>query len=175
MKHFFFTFGVGYAHEPHPYWAGAHPDGYLEVIAPDEDAARLVARKFIGLKWGHVYDRRPEWAKRGTLALVTSDERIWQTEGVEPPTPQFTASDPEWYGVASTDVVAARIEGELLEHSDKDAIENLGYEAEIVHKACLDGGLALFRKVTEVDSKVLAGELDWAQPYHCQVCEESIT
>jgi hypothetical protein len=26
-KHFFVTFGVNYAHEPHPYWPGAHPTG----------------------------------------------------------------------------------------------------------------------------------------------------
>jgi hypothetical protein len=175
MKHFFFTFGVGYAHEPHPYWSGAHPDGYLEVIAETEDAARLMVRALIGLKWGAVYDQRPEWAKRGALALVTHDGRIWQVEGVEPPTPRFTESDPEFYGVDRTDEVAARIEGELAEHSDRDAIENLGYEVELVHKGCLNEGLSLFKHVTEVDSRVQAGELDWNSPHHCEVCQESIT
>ena len=175
MKTFYVSFGVMYGREPHPYWPGAHPDGYLEVRAPYEEQARALVQTFIGTKWGHMYDRKPEWAKRGRLAAVLSDGTIWQVEGVEPPTPKFTTSSPEYYGHDSTEVVACRIEGELLENSDQDALDNLGYEVEMVHKGCLTGGLAMFREVTDVDSRVQAGELDWAQPYHCEVCQESIT
>jgi hypothetical protein len=179
LKSFYVTFGVRYAHEPHPYWKGAHPDGWLTVQAPDEEAARLLVRTFIGLKWSMMYDSlnwRPEGSfSRRTLATITTNGGIFPAEGVEPPTPQFGESDAQYYGYDSNEVVCARIEGILAEHSDKDAIEALGYEVEHVHKACLTDGLALFEKVFEVDSRVMAGELDWSLPYECPVCETSIT
>jgi hypothetical protein len=175
LKSFFVTFGVGYAYTEHPYWMGAHSEGYLEVVAPDEEQARALVRTYIGLKWSHMYDRRPEWAKRGCLAIVSTDGSSWSASGVAHPTPRFGTSDPEYYGHDSTELVAARIEGELLENSDQDALDNLGYEAELVHRGCLNEGLAMFKEVTEVDSRVQAGELDWAEPYSCAVCEQSIT
>ena len=175
---FYVTFGIKYRHEAHPYWAGAHPDGWLEIQARDEAEARIMVQRFVGNVYAFLYEEarfERKWHPRGRLALLLQDGGTITSEGVEPPTPRFTTSDPEWYGVASTDVVAARIEGELAEHSDRDAIENLGYEAELVHKGCLTQGLALFREVTDVDSRVQAFELDWSQPHHCTVCEESIT
>lgn len=175
MASFYVSFGVGYATSLHPYWMGAHPDGYLEVVAPDEEAARLLVRSYIGLKWGHMYDRKPEWAKRGALAIIGIGGYVWSAEGVVPPTPKFTTSSPEYYGHEDTELVAARIEGELLENSDQDALDNLGYEVELVHRGCLNEGIAMFKEVTEVDSRVQAGELDWSQPYSCAVCEQSIT
>jgi hypothetical protein len=180
---FYVTFGGMYRHEEHPYWKGAHPDGWLELLAPDEEAARLLVRTLIGLKWAHMYDTVhfheddavKRWYPKGRLALVTSDGRIFQSEGVEPPTPRFGASSPEYYGHDSTEVVAARIEGELAENSNTDAVMELGYEAEIVHRSCFAGAVAMFRDVTDVDYRVLAGELDWSVPYECIVCQESIT
>lgn len=175
LRTFYVTFGVQYFHEPHPHWKGAHPDGYLEVLAPDEEAARALVRSFIGTHWSMMYDRKPEWARRGRLAAICTNGTIWQTEGVEPPTPLFGTSDCRYYGVDTNEVVAARIEGVLSEGSDKDAIDQLGYEVELVHKRCLTEGLALFKTVHEVDSKVMAGELDYADPHECPVCETSIT
>lgn len=176
-KTFYVTFGVNYAHEPHPYWPGAHPDGYLEVLAPDEEQARALVRTFIGLKWSHMYDRKPDWAKRGRLAAVLSDGTIWQVEGVEPPTPKFTPSSPEYYGHDSDEVVGVRVEGRFAsaEDEDPDAIGNLGYEVVYMHHVCFMAGIQIFGKVTELDWKVLAWELDWSTPYECPVCEESIT
>jgi hypothetical protein len=175
LKSFFVTFGVGYGYAEHPYWMGAHSDGYFEVLAPDEEQARTLVRTYIGLKWSHMYDRRPEWTRRGVLAIVSTDGSSWSASGVAHPTPRFTASDPEYYGHESTELVAARIEGVLANDSDKDAIEALGYEAELVHRGCLNEGLALFDTITEVDSRVQAGELDWADPQECPVCGRSIT
>jgi hypothetical protein len=176
MLTFYVTFGVMYSREPHPYWPGAHPDGYLEVAAPDEDTARHLVRTIIGLKWGMMYDRKPEWASRGALAIIGAGGYIWSAEGVEPPTPRFTSSDPEYWGHDSTEWVAARIEGELLEDSDQDALDNLGYEAEFAHRGCLTQALAMFREVTDVDSRVLAGEMDWAaqDTYVCCACKEAL-
>jgi hypothetical protein len=175
LRSWYVTFGVMYAHTTHPYWKGADPEGYLEVQAPDEDAARLLIRSFIGTKYAFIYDRTPEWAQNGRLATVTTNGGIFAEEGVEPPTPRFGPSNCQFYGVATDEVVGARIEGVLEEGSDYDALEKLGYEVELVHKRCLTEGLALFAKVYEVDSRVMAGELDYADPHECPVCETSIT
>lgn len=175
LRSFYVTFGVMYYHTPHPYWGGAHPGGYLEVLAPDEDAARFLVRSFIGTKWSHMYDRKPEWAERGRLATITTNGGVFTEEGVEPPTPRFGPSDCQYYGTDSNEVVAARIEGILANDSDTDCIEQLGYEAELVHKHCLTEGLGLFATVHEVDSRVMAGELDYNDPHNCPVCDTSIT
>lgn len=175
LRSFYVTFGVMYAHTVHPYWKGADPDGYLEVQAPDEDAARLLLRSFIGTKYAFLYHDKPEWAERGVLATITTNGGIFTEEGVVPPTPQFGPSNCQFYGVDSNEVVGARIEGILSKDSDADCIEKLGYEVELVHKRCLTEGLALFDRVFEVDSRVMAGELDYAEPHECPVCEVSIT
>lgn len=175
LRSWYVTFGVMYSHTPHPYWKGADPEGYLEVQAPDEDAARLLIRSFIGTKYAFLYHRKPEWAEHGRLATVTTNGGIFPEEGVEPPTPQFGPSNCQFYGVATNEVVGARIEGILSEGSDKDCVEALGYEVALVHKRCLTEGLGLFATVYEVDSKVMAGELDYAEPHNCPICDTSIT
>lgn len=178
MTSFYVTFGVQYRHEPHPHWPSAHPDGWLEVVAPDDDAARLLLREYIGNRYAFIYDEQRfdrAWHPLGMLACITSDGGIITAEGVEPPTRQFGPSDCRYYGVDTNEVVCVRIEGRLAECSDSDAIEQLGYEAEHVHLHCLTEGLALFAHVSEVDTKVMAGELDYANPFECPVCEVSIT
>lgn len=178
LKTFYVTFGMMYRHEAHPHWKGAHPDGWLEVQAPDEDAARLLLRSLVGNRYAFIYEERRferKWHPLGRLATVTTNGGIFPAEGVEPPTPQFGPSDCRFYGVATNVVVGARIEGVLASGSDADCIEALGYEVELVHKRCLTEGLALFATVHEVDSYVLAGELDYADPHECPVCEEPIT
>jgi hypothetical protein len=175
---FYVTFGVQYRHEAHPFWPGAHPDGWLEVLAPNEEAARLTLRPLIGNRYAFMYEEARfdrKWHPLGRLALVTSDGRIFQSEGVEPPTPQFGPSDCRYYGVDTNEVVAARIEGILKEGGVSDAALELGYEVELVHKSCLTEGVTLFATVHEVDSKVLAGELDYNDPHNCPVCDISIT
>lgn len=175
---FYLTFGMQYSHEVHPHWAGAHPSGWLEIQAPDEDAARQLVREYIGNRYAFIYDEarfQRKWHPMGRLATITTTGEVIPAEGVEPPTPLFGTSDCRYYGVDTNEVVAARIEGVLSEGSDKDAIEQLGYEVELVHKRCLTEGLALFKTVHEVDSKVMAGELDYADPHECPVCETSIT
>lgn len=176
LRNFYVSFGIGYATTEHPYWPGAHPDGYLEVIAPDEDAARALVRSYIGLKWGHMYDRKPEWARAGRLATITEDGVLWPKEGVEPPTPKFTAQDPQYWGHEADEVICARIEGILAENSSDDALSALGYEAEFVHHGCFQEGVALFQDITDVDYRVLACELDWSEQdqYECAVCQEGI-
>lgn len=54
MQEFRFTFGVQYAHEPHPVpWV--HPDGWLAVEAPNEDMARALVYQMMGEKWAFCY------------------------------------------------------------------------------------------------------------------------
>lgn len=54
--HFFITFGLKYADTPHPSGRHANPQGYVEVIAPDEDAARRMADYLFGAGlWANIY------------------------------------------------------------------------------------------------------------------------
>jgi hypothetical protein len=179
LQRFFVTFGVMYRHETHPYWAGAHPDGWLLVLAPDEEAARHRVRMFIGLKWAFLYDVQRfrdddvRYYPKGELAVISTDGD--DQPGVGAPTRRFGTSSPEYYGHDDTEIVACRIEGILKENSDRDCVEALGYEAELVHLHCFVEGVALFKSVSEVDRAVQAGELDWADPHECPICETSIT
>ncbi|UOK18418.1 hypothetical protein SEA_BRUHMOMENT_102 [Arthrobacter phage BruhMoment] len=90
LHNYYVTFGVKYRHETHPYWAGAHPDGWLEVVAPDEEQARALVRSYIGNVYAFMYpaDRfKRGWHPLGRLATLTEDGVLWPKEGVEPPTP----------------------------------------------------------------------------------------
>jgi hypothetical protein len=177
LRKFYVTFGVQYAHEQHPYWQGADPDGWLLVLAPDEEAARNLVRTFIGLKWAFLYDAsrfnesedRRHFPK-GELAQIDTNGGIRTAKGGVPPTPRFGTSDPEYYGTEADEVVAARIEGHLKVDPDTEK-----YDVEYVHRGCLAEGLELFSGIMESDAAVLASELDWSVPYECPVCEVSIT
>lgn len=72
---FFVTFGQKYRYEPHPQFGKAHPDGWIRINAPDEDAARNAAFTLLGTGWATMYDSEPqrEIYPRGELAafLVT--------------------------------------------------------------------------------------------------------
>jgi len=48
---FFLTFGIGYYDEPHPKWPECNPKGYVRIIAPDYEKARLIAIERFGLDW----------------------------------------------------------------------------------------------------------------------------
>jgi hypothetical protein len=73
MTNFYVTFGQQYAREPHPTCPGAHPDGWLQVEAGTEDAARQLVTDVIGRHWAFIYDERPSLAlfSRGCIGVVT--------------------------------------------------------------------------------------------------------
>lgn len=68
---FYFTFGMQYATEAHssfvsgrvPVMRDAHPDNWVEVEAPDFDAARRIVLDHLGTAWCWQYDEQ-EWASR---------------------------------------------------------------------------------------------------------------
>lgn len=176
LQTFYLTFGVRYRHEKHPAWDGAHPDGWLEIQAPDEEAARLLVRSFIGNKYAFIYDEHRferKWHPRGRLATITTDGGIFPAEGVGAPTPRYGPSDPEYYGVDGTDVVAVRVEGELKgDYPNPEA-----NDVELFHPACVEAEdpEEMFLAVFNRDDHVLAYELDWANPAECPICNTSIT
>lgn len=45
------TFGQRYRREEHPAFPKAHPDGWLTVVADDENKARAWAFEFLGDRW----------------------------------------------------------------------------------------------------------------------------
>lgn len=179
LRSYYVTFGVKYRYETHPHWPAAHPDGWLLVLAPDEEEARLLLRRTISNKYAFLYDEHrfdKKWHPLGELGRIVPDGNGGIITGDPTLTARFTPQDPEYYGTESSQRVCARIEGILAEGSDTDAVEALGYEAEFVHHRCFPEGVALFKSVSEVDYAVMAGELDWTNPsqYVCPVCEEAI-
>lgn len=48
---YFLTFGIAYYDEPHPKWPECNPKGYVRIIAPDYEQARLIAIERFGLDW----------------------------------------------------------------------------------------------------------------------------
>lgn len=51
---FYITFGVKFYHQDHP--EGMSPAGYVIIVAPDEDAARVQATVRFGTDWAFIYD-----------------------------------------------------------------------------------------------------------------------
>lgn len=176
MQTFYVTFGVMYRHTPHPYWEHAHPDGWLEVEAPDETAARELVQAHIGTQYAFMYSeqefnrphpQRPNRFPLGMLARIS-------VRGFPPPKRRFHPSSPEWHGRNPREVICARIEGILAEGSDTETVQELGYEARHVHRSCYEDGLALFKEVQDTDFSVLAFELDWTELPDCAVCGRGI-
>ncbi len=56
MTEFRVTFGVKYRSAPHPAFGKAHPDGWVTIVAPDEDTARKAAVDLLGDHWAFIYD-----------------------------------------------------------------------------------------------------------------------
>lgn len=48
---YFLTFGIAYYDEPHPRWPECNPKGWVRIIAPDYEQARLIAIERFGLDW----------------------------------------------------------------------------------------------------------------------------
>lgn len=78
---FYLTFGVQHSHEPHPRWAGAHPDGWVHIKADDYDDARRLAGLHFGQHFAFVYDAlrfdppamKDRFYPRGCLAVLTDE------------------------------------------------------------------------------------------------------
>lgn len=61
LLNFYVTFGDQYRREPHPFFDGAHPDGYLKVMAPDELTARMLAFGLMDSAWSMLYTEHEFW------------------------------------------------------------------------------------------------------------------
>ena len=60
MREYRVTFGQQYRRDPHPHLRVAHPDGWLTILAPDEEAARRQAFALLDRAWSMMYDHT-EW------------------------------------------------------------------------------------------------------------------
>jgi hypothetical protein len=173
LQNFYLTFGVQYPEVPHPTWDKAHKDGWVTIEARDMDEAEHVAALYFGQYFSFVYaapnfneeDMKRRFYPLGELVRLRVGEWPPPAGG---PTPRFSAHDPEFYGVDSSKVVATRIVGTL-----KDALDET--QAEYFHPECATNGAGMFAIIMERDDYVRAFELDWAVPYPCPVCRESIT
>lgn len=183
MRNFYLTFGVKYRHEPHPFWKGADPSGWVTIVAGSEPEARRTASLYFGEAWSMLYPdnhfnealNKAQFYPRGEIARIEAGN---VTEGVGLPTPRFEVSDPRFHGHEDTDIVACRIEGRAkarFRERTSDSFEELGYDAVVVHPQCFERAVLFFAEVTDVDRAVQAGELDWTDPQECDVCEVSIT
>jgi len=79
---FYVTFGQKYAREPHPTLAAAHPDGWVEVEADSEMAARRLALDHLDDRWAFMHAEREftrQLYPRGCIARIdqTGMEAQW--------------------------------------------------------------------------------------------------
>lgn len=80
-KKWYLTFGVQYSREPHPTWPGAHPDGWVVILAPTEPAARELAIAHFKLHWSMLSPdayfpvelNKQKYYPRGELAVLTAE------------------------------------------------------------------------------------------------------
>ncbi len=62
MRRYHVTFGSRFRTEPHPTYARATPEGWVDVVAPNEAAARAVAVGHLGSAWSMIYaEDDPSW------------------------------------------------------------------------------------------------------------------
>jgi hypothetical protein len=176
---FFLTFGVQYEYKEHPYWKGADPAGWVRIMARTADQAMTLAHAYFGEHYAFLYpadkfdtDEDRKYYPHGELAVIELGSVPLPGNPGDAPQPIVTTSQPELYGVAPGTTVACRIEGELPSHFP---LEPGTSDVELVHRTCLERGKALFTRIDNVDTNVMAFELDWAEPHECPVCETSIT
>jgi hypothetical protein len=53
---FFVTFGQRYHREPHPTFPQAHPDGWVEIIAPNYATAWQITQDHLGNHFAFIYE-----------------------------------------------------------------------------------------------------------------------
>lgn len=86
--------------------------------------------------------------------------------------PDEDRSDPSTYGVDPEEIVACYFEGTLTPELVK---EGRAYDFGYYHKACESAARRMFVELAVEKPSIEASALDWSSPYHCDVCEESIT
>ena len=81
------TFGQQYPREPHPYYAKAHRDGWVEVEARTRGEAAVAAWRLFGPDFSNIYLLGvPERIfvsatfPRGCLDAVKADDVLWTLE-----------------------------------------------------------------------------------------------
>ena len=190
LQKFYLTFGVKYSHEPHPFWPGATPRGWVLIEAATEERARGLAYLYFKESWSMLYPEnhfpvelnKQKYYPLGEIAAIRVGHRSIPVDGrttiegepVAAPLfamPNVGPSEPLYYGVLDAARVAVRIEGRLIE-TDAEPDEA---DVEYVHPDCYEQSVALFDTITEEDHYVKAFELDWSLPYECPVCGVSIT
>lgn len=82
MRSHFVTFGVQYAHEPHPRCAWVHPDGWLRIEAQTEQDARLAAVDLLGSAWSMCYTPSDEDEWRDSIKFFPRGELAVLDDGV---------------------------------------------------------------------------------------------
>lgn len=170
MSNFYLTFGVMYAHQVHPHWEGADPDGYVRIVARDEEAARHEACCHFGPRWAFLYDEQrfePKWHPKGELAVLVQQE-------TDAPLRLFNPSHPEYHGTEYTEHIGVRIQGRLREDSIIEGPDDPSLDVEYFHPRCAEEGGDLFIEVDDRDDQVLAFEMDWANRWTCAVCKEEL-
>lgn len=78
---FCITFGSQYSYQEHPYFEDAHPDGWIEIEAEDEESAREMAFSLFGTAWSFLYEQEyfekesRRYYPRGVLAEVVVEKQ----------------------------------------------------------------------------------------------------
>ena len=73
MKNFYVTFGSKYRSVGHPKARYIHPDGYVTVIAENEEEARKIVMLEFGNHWASMYDDATmvfDYFPRGNLKTI---------------------------------------------------------------------------------------------------------
>lgn len=79
MSEFRVTFGQRYSREKHPTLPAATPDGWLTIIAPSYEAARVALIEAHGTRWSNLYPAEernddPRYYPRGEIARIVVAE-----------------------------------------------------------------------------------------------------
>ncbi len=91
LTEFRITFGVRYAHERHPGLPAASPDGWLAVMAENEDAARSLVNDRIGNAWAFIY--RPDFPGYPTVGRLFPKGELARWTVGEPVVPKRATPD----------------------------------------------------------------------------------
>lgn len=73
MNNYFLTFGQLYRTEEHPQFEDAHPDGWVRIIAKDDEDAREAAWMKFGENYSMLYQAdafKPDSFPRGEIGVI---------------------------------------------------------------------------------------------------------
>lgn len=71
-QNFYFTFGQRYRHGPHPKYKNTNPDGWVRIVAADEEKARVKAFELFGGHYSHSYNEdnfKPHYFPNGEIEM----------------------------------------------------------------------------------------------------------